>query len=147
MTIETETPLPRILPTAPPGMDYYKLMSNENGEAFLLYNPKYWRIVTGDEKLELLIFGDSGLVHRSIPECEIFEEPGRGWGGEVRIEEWPFERRRLRVEHYIADNGTVQFIYISPLGIHIDVSNENWELCLAEAREIITSYIFIAKDS
>ena len=128
-------------------MDYYKFMSYENGEEFLLYNPKDWRIVTGDEKRELLIFGESGLVHRSIPECEIYEEPGRGWGGEVWVEEWPFERRRLRVEHYIADDGTVQYIIISPLGIHLDVSDENWELCLAEAKEVITSYIFVVKDS
>ncbi|MEA1978810.1 MAG: hypothetical protein U9N80_13040, partial [Chloroflexota bacterium] len=85
MTIETETPLPRFLPTAPPGMNYYKFMSYENGEEFLLYNPKDWRIVTGDEKRELLIFGESGLVHRSIPECEIYEEPGRGFGGEVWV--------------------------------------------------------------
>lgn len=146
MTIETETPLPRILPTAPPGMGYFNLLSNENGEAFLLYDPIVWRIVTGDERLELLIYGDSGLANRSISECEIFEEPGRGWGGEIRIEEWPLERYGLRVEHYIADNGTVQFILISSLGIYIDVANENWELCLAEAKEVIISYTFIVQD-
>ena len=144
MTIETETPSPRSLPTPPPGMQYFRVYSVANGDLYLLYDPLVWQGIRAEDAPFLAIEGEAGLVHRSIPGCEIYKLAGRGSPGEIRIEEWPDGRYGLEARYCFFD-GKVEFITFPGIDVELDVQPEHMEPCLDAAREVVLSHVFVIK--
>jgi hypothetical protein len=144
MTIETDTPSPRSLPTPPPGRQYFRVYSVANGVLYLLYDPTVWQDLLAEDAPFLAIEGEAGLVHRSIPGCEIYNLAGGDSAGEIKTEEWPDGRYGLEARYCFFD-GKVEFITFPGIDVELDVQPDHMEPCLDAAREVVLSHVFVIK--
>lgn len=145
LTIGTETPLPLVIPTAPPGLRYFEIPSGDADiRRLVLYDPTIWRLVTGPEAAELQIEGDAGLAHWYVPNCEIYDSVGRGFEGVTSEEHREVGDEIFLVRSFFTYEGLLLFIVYDPAQIHLEVPTDGWSECKTAAELVLTTFTYLA---
>ena len=148
ISIETATPWPTAAPPPPDGFEYFRIAPTSLGENFFAYDPSRWRLVTRPETYDFAIEGEAGLVHRTIPNCELYELFGRDAPFDFEYESWDISPElRIGIAYFRDQGGVVRLVTFPGAILHLSVPPDRWQECVLEAKSVVQTYRFVPSAS